>query len=96
MGGRHHKEEDPCGTQIAFVSPSLVFTHFEKSLTGSDFILVNMTVIFFSEQEALLSNVLFKHKMEERELFSEKYRYVGNYQMRIKQSPGKMTRFNGF
>lgn len=47
MGGGHHKEEDPCGTQIAFVLPSLVFTHFEKSLTGSDFILVNMTVIFF-------------------------------------------------
>lgn len=56
MGGGHHKVGDPrdgqetllpVGDRLFFVSLSLVFIHPEKSLTESEFILVNMTMMFF-------------------------------------------------
>lgn len=51
-------------------------------------------MIFFSEEEALLSNVLFRHNMGEMK--SPSLKNIDNYQIQINQSPRKMARFNGF
>lgn len=73
-----------------------VFTHSERSLSESDFILVNMTVIFFRTGSSFIKCIVQAQNGRDRVIFSEQYINVDNYQIQISPSRRKTTRFDGF
>lgn len=73
-----------------------VFTNSERSLTESDFILVNMTVIFFRTGSSFIKCMVQAQNGRDSVIFSEQYINVGNYQIQISPSPRKTTRLDGF